>query len=181
MSFGSDRYKTKKTTMAMYKKTWSGGEYIIHIKQSAVLLVVFVSLMYGVGMPLLFPVAAFNFLNQYVTERIMAAYQVKLPPSLDDNLTKNLLSMIKWAPLIMMFNGYWTISNQQIFNNKWFYLPNSETHTSMKSGHHITFNVNWATPVLMVALAGVGLVLAIRIIPHYYLMMWGFSLQEKEI
>jgi len=96
----------------MYKKLWSGGEYVIHIKQSGVLLVVFVTLMYGVGMPLFFPVAAFNFANQYVCERMMAAYQVKLPPTLDDKLTKNLFAMIKWAPLIMLFNGYWTLSNR---------------------------------------------------------------------
>jgi hypothetical protein len=73
--------------MMAYKKLWSGGEYIIHFKQSGVLLVVFVTLMYGVGMPLLFPVAAFNFFNQYLCERMMASYQVKLPPNLDDKLT----------------------------------------------------------------------------------------------
>lgn len=112
MKWSNDRYVTKKTSMAMYKKLWSGGEYVIHFKQSGVLLVVFVTCMYGVGMPLLFPVASFNFFNQYFCERIMAAYQVKLPPSLDDKLTKNMISVIKWAPLIMMFNGYWALSNQ---------------------------------------------------------------------
>lgn len=83
----------------------------MHVKDSGLLLIVFVSCMYGVGMPLLFPVAAFNFGNQYVCERLMACYQVKLPPSLDDKLTNNLIAMMKWAPLIMLFNGYWMLSN----------------------------------------------------------------------
>lgn len=61
MKWGNDRYVTKKTSMIAYKKTWSGGEYIMHIKNAGLLLVVFVTCMYGVGMPLLFPVAACNF------------------------------------------------------------------------------------------------------------------------
>jgi len=32
MKWGNDRYVTKKTSMMAYKKLWSGGEYIIHIK-----------------------------------------------------------------------------------------------------------------------------------------------------
>lgn len=112
MKWGNDRYVTKKTSMMAYKKIWSGGEYIMHIKNAGLLLVVFVTCMYGVGMPLLFPVAAVNFFIQWTVERIMAVYQVKLPPSLDDKLTNNLLAMIKWAPLIMLFNGYWMLSNE---------------------------------------------------------------------
>jgi hypothetical protein len=112
MKWGNDRYVTKKTSMMAYKKIWLGGEYIMHIKNAGLLLVVFVTCMYGVGMPLLFPVAAVNFFIQWTCERIMAVYQVKLPPSLDDKLTNNLLAMIKWAPLIMLFNGYWMLSNE---------------------------------------------------------------------
>jgi hypothetical protein len=41
----------------------------------------------------------------------MAVYQVKLPPALDDKLPKNLIAVMKWAPLIMLFNGYWMLSN----------------------------------------------------------------------
>jgi len=41
-------------------------------------------MLYGVGMPLLFPLAAFNFFNQYICERITVAYIVQLPPALDD-------------------------------------------------------------------------------------------------
>lgn len=181
MKWGSDRYVTKKTSMIAYKKVWSGGEYIMHVKDSGILLIVFVTAMYGVGMPLLFPVAAFNFCNQFLCERIMACYQVKLPPALDDRLTNNMLSMMKWAPLIMLFNGYWMLSNRQIFANTWSYVPNSASSTSMKSDHFITFSVNWAIPVLLMALCAVFLILFIRIVPNDIRMKWGFSLQQKEI
>jgi len=63
---------------------YSGPDYVIHFKYSAVLTVVFITCMYGMGMPLLFPLAAFNLFNQWVCERISVAYLVRLPPALDD-------------------------------------------------------------------------------------------------
>jgi len=65
MKFGKNRYVTKKTSMIAYKKLWSGGEYIMHVKDSGILLIVFVTSMYGVGMPLLFPVAALTLLINF--------------------------------------------------------------------------------------------------------------------
>ena len=132
-------------------------------------------------MPLLFPVAAFNFANQYVCERIMACYQVKLPASLDDKLTNNLIAMMKWAPLIMLFNGYWMLSNVQIFDNEWSYVPNSLSNTHMKSNHFISLEVNWASPMLIMAFAAVFLVLFIKFCPYEIRSKLGFSLQKKEI
>lgn len=58
-----DVYKTKQTAMAGFKAVYAGSDYVIHFKYSAMLNVVFVSMMYGFGMPILFPVAAFNVLN----------------------------------------------------------------------------------------------------------------------
>jgi len=48
--------------MAQFKKTWSGGDYLVHFKFSNVLNVYYVTMMYGVGLPILFPLAALNFL-----------------------------------------------------------------------------------------------------------------------
>lgn len=70
--------------MAAYKDLYSGVDYVIHFKCSGVINIVWVTMMYGVGLPILFPIAAFNFFNQYVCERITVTYQVKLPPALDD-------------------------------------------------------------------------------------------------
>ena len=106
-----DPYKTKKTGMAAFKALWSGGDYVIHFKYSQVLNVTFITMMYGVGMPLLFPIAAFNLFNQWVTERIMVAYYMKIPPALDDKITNNALRVLKYAPLFLLINGYWQMSN----------------------------------------------------------------------
>jgi len=59
----SNPYKSKKTSIAQFKNLWYGGEYLIHYKQSASLNILYVTMMYGLGMPILFPLAAFNFIN----------------------------------------------------------------------------------------------------------------------
>jgi len=82
---------------------------------SGILNIVFMTMMYGVGMPILFPIAAFNFMNQYIAERIIVSYNVPLPPALDDKLTKNMIALLYYAPLLMLFNGYWMLSNPEIF------------------------------------------------------------------
>jgi hypothetical protein len=68
--------------------------------------------MYGVGMPLLFPIAAFTLFNQWVAERLILAYLMKMPPCLDEKLTNNALQMLKYAPLFFIANGYWMLSNK---------------------------------------------------------------------
>ena len=75
----------------MYRDLYSGGDYVIHFKYSGIINIVYITCMYGVGMPILFPIAALNFINQYICERIVIAYFMKQPPALDDKLTKNAL------------------------------------------------------------------------------------------
>lgn len=69
-------------------------------------------MMYGLGMPVLFPLAAFNFIHQWICERYLVAWHMRLPPSLDDTLINNFTSKVKIAPIIMICNGYWMLSNQ---------------------------------------------------------------------
>jgi len=121
-----------------------------------VLNIVYITMMYGMGMPILFVLAAFNFFNQWVCERIIVAYQMKLPPALDDKLTINCINMLKWSPILLLFNGYWMISNKQIYQSTWSYIAKSDE--TMLSEHYAYFGVNWATPLLYVATMAVFII-----------------------
>ena len=116
--FTNSPYKTKKTSINSFIDLYSGQDYVIHFKYSNILNIIYVTMLYGIGMPILFPIAAFNFVNQYICERFILAYEMKQPPCLDDRLTKNALGKLKWAPLLMLLNAYWMLGNRQIFNNK---------------------------------------------------------------
>ena len=63
--------------MVGYKEIYSGKIYEIHFKWSDTLNVLYVTLMYGLGMPILFPIAAFSMINNWVAERITLAYIVR--------------------------------------------------------------------------------------------------------
>lgn len=49
--------RTKKTTLQQYVELYSGPVYYIHFKYSSVLNITFVTFLYGLGIPLLFPIA----------------------------------------------------------------------------------------------------------------------------
>ncbi len=105
--FTKDTYHTKKTNMQTYIDIYSGPEYLIHFKYSGILNVTFVTLMYGIGQPVLFPIAVISYFILYSIERVLIAYFYQLPPTFDEKMTKNALSIIRWAALFYMFFGYW--------------------------------------------------------------------------
>ena len=116
-------------------------------------------MMYGLGIPLLFPLAALSFLITLIGERIQCAYFVKLPPAMGDTLTATTISALNFSPILLLFNGYWMISNKQIFENKWSYIQ--VDGEPMKSGHTLNhLEVDWSTPLLMMALASTFIIVA---------------------
>lgn len=170
--------KTKKTSLAAFKTLWAGGDYILHFKYSAILNVCFVTFLYGMGLPALFPIAAFNFINQFSVERFIVARYMKQPAALDNTLTDNAIEMLRLAPLLFLCNGYWMLSNMQIFKNVWSYIPDSSM--PMKSHHYPEFTINWATPCLCFASFAIALLILQRTIPES-LQKWGFTMAEREL
>lgn len=57
-----------------------GCEFGMHIKFTITMNITFTTMMYGLAMPILFPLAAFAIYNQRLCERILVAWVYKLPP-----------------------------------------------------------------------------------------------------
>ena len=36
---------------------------------------------------------------------------------MDDKMTKNVMRLLKYIPILFLFNSYWMLSNRQIFEN----------------------------------------------------------------
>lgn len=159
---------------------YSGPSYIVHFKYSAIFNVTFVTMMYGLGLPILFPIAVLNYVIFYLLERWHMAYTYQLPPSLDDKLTNNAIQVLKFAPFILLCNGYWMLSNLQIFGGKLHLKETSSDHAL--SGHNFNsmFSVNQATPVLFLAFA-MGLILFFQTFFEDALKRWGFAFSAGEI
>jgi len=179
-SFSRDTYKTKKTSIQMYVDLYSGPEYMIHFKYSIILNIAFVMMMYGMGIPLLFPVAALSYLILYSLERLLVCYFYQQPPAFDDKMTKNAVGILKWAPLLYLFFGYWQLSNQQVFDNK--VVPMNYSDDIIQTKHSIgrSFQVDQAIPLFLM-----GCVLAfITVMQAFFkktMKAWGFGFGGRSI
>ena len=128
-------YVTKKTSVMQYVDLYSGPEYAIHAKYSVNLLVAYVVLMYGFGIPMLFFVAAMTYAVLWCIERIMVCYVTTLPPSFDQSLNKNSLNILKWAVIFYLGFGYWMVDNPRIFENE--IIPREKVNSPQPTGHAI--------------------------------------------
>ena len=84
--------------------------------------VIFMTFLFGVGMPIMFPMAALILFNQHLYQKIRVAYICQDPPLLGKEIVNSVFTIMKYAPLCFLFNAYWILDNPQIFRNKWFYL-----------------------------------------------------------
>ena len=96
---------------------YAGPDYLMHFKYAAILNTVWVTFMFGLALPRLFPIAAFTFFNNYVVEKLLLTYYYKKPPMYDEKLNNTALAWAKYAPILMMSFGYWIMGNRQIFSN----------------------------------------------------------------
>ena len=110
-----DRRDTKCLTIQQYVNLYSGPKHLMHFKIASILNTIWVTFMFGLALPLLFPIAVFTFFNFYFVEKILLTYYYQKPPMYDEKLNKAALAWMKFAPMLMMAFGYWIMGNRQIF------------------------------------------------------------------
>ena len=85
--------------------------------ESTLLNIIYVTMMYGLGLPMLFPIAVLSFFVFWATERWQIAYCYQLPPAMDDKMTVNAMTILSYTPIIFLLNGFWMLGNRQMFEN----------------------------------------------------------------
>jgi hypothetical protein len=66
--------KTHCENSSEYYELYKGPQYFIHYKYSFIMNIVFITFMFGAGMPILFPIAFVALSVLYVMERLLIAY-----------------------------------------------------------------------------------------------------------
>ena len=112
------KYVTKKTGIAEYVDVYGGINHQIHYGYSTLLVIVFVTFLFGFGIPILFPIAALSILVLYCTEKYALYYIYKEPPMYDSSITEEILSTLRLAPVLYFACGYWMLTNQQLLSNE---------------------------------------------------------------
>jgi hypothetical protein len=107
----------------------------MHFKYSAIMNITFVTFMYGLAIPVLFPVALISFFIVFLVERLALTYYYRKPPMFDEKMNEAAISMLKWAPFLMVMFGYWSMGNRQIFENEVY--PKLRTTDATITNHDV--------------------------------------------
>lgn len=108
---------TKAKTIQQYIKSHTGPEPELHLQYSLIFVSIFVCFLYGLALPILFPITFFMMINQYISERFLFAYFHRKPPIYGTSMNKKSLAILRFAPMMMLPFGYWQLGNRQIFFN----------------------------------------------------------------
>jgi hypothetical protein len=121
------RYKDKKfskngltscTSRQQYIELYSGPEFLMHVRYSYLMNTIFVTMMFGTTLPILFPIAFLSIFLVTLFENFMLFYVYRLPISYDGTLHKTVLRYMKYASLVSFAFNFWQISNQGLLNYK---------------------------------------------------------------
>ena len=110
-------YKTKVTTKAKYINMYAGPEYALHSAYASVILMVFMTFIYGLFLPIMFPLCCLGIYITLSVEPAMLSYIYKKPANYGDKMDIRAVQLLKLAPIAMFSFGYWAFSNPQLFDN----------------------------------------------------------------
>jgi len=116
--FSLNSFNTKKTSLQQYIDVYSGPVYLVHFKYSSIMNVTFITFMYGLAMPILFPIAFFSFMVIYLAEKACIYYSYRQPPMYDNKLNDSVLLKLTYSPLFMLGFGFWMLTNPEMFSNE---------------------------------------------------------------
>jgi hypothetical protein len=149
-------YNTSTKTLNNYMEIYAGGVYYMHFKYAAIMNICYVTLMYGFGMPILYPIAVYALVVLYLSEKALLYYSYRQPPTYDERLSNTVVRMLMGAPVFGLMFGYWVLSSKQLIDND--HLEPREFGDDTPKSQHLMQSVfqpsGWegpAWPVLMMA------------------------------
>ena len=90
-----------------YMNVHGGLAFERHWRYALMMNVVFITMVFGTGLPLLFPIAAFSILVYYIQQIYMIHTSYKVSPTYDQELNDTALKYLKLGPLLLLSCGFW--------------------------------------------------------------------------
>ena len=108
---------TSKVHNYEYADLHSGSSFKISSPFAKVMCMIFMSLMFGLSLPIMFPCTLIFIIVLYCFNKILVVYWFVKPPQFDDTLAKIFISWIKYGALLFCGFSYWLLTNRQMFDN----------------------------------------------------------------
>ena len=140
--------KTTSKSIGNFVEVYAGPEFELHYKYAYILVVVFVTFLFGAGLPILFPIGWLSIFNLYVVERLMMAYSYQQPIMFGTETNQACLKVMLIAPILYCVMAAWLYSNRQIFLND-IHVNSSGQYLFQDYSHKLTDLWKYVTPGLV--------------------------------
>lgn len=110
----NDYKRTKKLTQEEYEDINKGGNISFEEKYSETLCVVFLTMMYGPGIPIMYVIAAIYFFVTFWVDKLMILYQHRKPLFYDEQLALQVNWWFKIGIILHLIVGILMFSNSHI-------------------------------------------------------------------
>jgi hypothetical protein len=153
--WSSNTYATKCKSIGQYIDKMSGSTNDIFDGYSYIMVIIWINMYFGVGLPLLFPLTLISAIITYVFERLKTIYWYKKSAMLNDRLNKNAIKTCKWSVHFYTFAGYWFLTNRQIFYDD--AVPTARRSDMEITNHSIFhFEIDQTFPLLVLCFLLLG-------------------------
>lgn len=95
----------------------AGPKYNFYYKTANTTIMVFITLIFGPALPVLYIISLISIGSAYFIDRLALTYFYRLPPKYSDKLTLLNLKIMSFAPIISLIYTFWLYDNQQMFGN----------------------------------------------------------------
>lgn len=79
----------------------------MHSKLTHLLTTVFMTMFFGFGLPILYPIALIGLIAFYFTDISMLFYHYRMPPSYDEKIGKGTLKVLEGVPYFSLMMAIW--------------------------------------------------------------------------
>ena len=92
-----------------------GPTFFMSLRLAQQLMTFFVTLTYGSGLPILYPITAMGFVITYWVDKVAFLRFYRIPPNYSMRLSRWASSLLSWAVLMHLFVAIWMYSTPGIF------------------------------------------------------------------
>ena len=105
------RGQTHSKTQIGYRQIHFGPKYYIAFQYSFLMTLIFMAMIYGLALPILYPITLVTLIVFYYLEISMIYYSYRMPPEYDEEINNGCLQILYKAPLVASLMSIWMLSN----------------------------------------------------------------------
>lgn len=103
---------TAMPTVDAYIELHAGPQFVLDHRIAALLLQVSVALIFGMVLPVLYPIVFVGLLAQNILDRLLLCYFYREPPHYDEKSVLLALKILKIVGIVSLFHNFWILTNR---------------------------------------------------------------------